>query len=448
MRIIEQNILNCDSWTCAREAQMSGQYKGYLFLRFSVHKLVSLFGFSNNLQSAWVSLSLVNGFFLACLFFIFERTKIGALKSTGLIGALLLGLPFIQYQMIIGEDNLVYYGILLLYFTYFLNEEVSSWALGCLLGLAIFFHISPFVFLGTLVLVFFKDKRRWALEQGLCAFFLYHLLHILLYLDQFFIKPLDVLLDENLVADHLLGVLTFSQAKAALGFTNLSYFGLLKQGALNFFNLYLTKDIFYISLASLFLLLLLLIRYASLLKEERIKGLVLGGCSIVPILLYRPGDPERWDFLILLMISLTPLVWMKLSSKKDLAFCSLMLLLGLYNSYGLYFDRTDFQVKKKQLGLSLEEINQIKPPFIYPIQFLNIDPLVLLKHPHLEGEVYFHDKKNDKYYQTKLSIVAREGHFNEDSFNDWFHFGMWNRPFESISLLDVREVSLPKESAN
>ena len=52
MRIIEQNILNCDSWTCAREAQMSGQYKGYLFLRFSVHKLVSLFGFSNNLQSA------------------------------------------------------------------------------------------------------------------------------------------------------------------------------------------------------------------------------------------------------------------------------------------------------------------------------------------------------------------------------------------------------------
>jgi hypothetical protein len=202
LRIIEQSLRVCESWTCYRDANLVSHMKGYMWVRYVFSSLMG-----SQLKGAWLSLSFFFALFVSASFFIaYEKTK-SVLSSLGFIFLLLLSWPLLQYEVLVGEDNLSYYG-LFLWFLYFYYVNRKMMIAGALLGTMIFVHESPIAFLGlgaSIPFYFFyeRSKVKEHVVFIVASLVSFHLLFIPAYWDVLISKPIDLIFEYNPIQMHL-----------------------------------------------------------------------------------------------------------------------------------------------------------------------------------------------------------------------------------------------------
>ncbi|MBK25013.1 MAG: hypothetical protein CME70_13530 [Halobacteriovorax sp.] len=448
LRIIEQNIKGCTSFACYRDAQMAAHQKGYLLIRYIIFKLAG-----DHLNSSWISISLMTSLFFGSLLYVLQDLKLEAKKILLIFVGMFLAWPILHHQILTGEDNLSYYGLFLLFIHWFLNKDKTGIVSGSLLGVLIFLHGSPLVFLGLGSMLLLgktnmTHKSAWVIKFIFSALLVFHLFHFALYFDVFLKTPLDLILDINPINEELSGFASLEQLKFTLNDHTseqggvIHYLGLLWSGLYYLFNLKTGQD-WIVYGTVLFFFILVLNTVKNCIKERELNSIFLLIFSTIPVLLYRPSGFERWDFFILI---LSYLIFSKSDLTKGKFNKVLILVFIIFQSINLsyfYFSKSKLEVRQTEMLQKFKnEIKNIPKnrDIVFGSEYLVLDPIIMVHFPKQEQRIYFYEGSSKSMYQTKLSRAASRATLRREDFDDWKVFSHWRGPFLNEKLQDVVKV--------
>lgn len=440
VRIIEQNILDCSTWACFKETAFVHTFKGGLYIQFLAQKFLRIFGFSNGIHTNFFTGALFNSFFIFSIAFVL-RKQIKDWRLSFRYGlAILISSPLLIRQMFLTEDNIYYYGLVLIYLYFQFNDYFKDWRdsfLGGLaLGLSIWLHTSPLIFLFAVVLTPFNKKFGFV---TLWAFGTYYIFHLFTHFNDFWLGSFWLATKQIPLHSYIIDAITL---KSGAKSSDLSFLSALRIGFEDINHYYKTPDVLrylgYFSWASL--LCFLGINFKNLKIDWKV--LFLLGISLGPVLIYEPQFGERWDFfLIILIFIFIQFVF----TKKDLKFPHLLigfLFLQSVNTGALAVSGSPYRNQQTKMTLDIKKklpSLHKKDFFVFHSQYLRIEPFIISHLKGKEGQIYFSDGK--KFYQTYFSLMAKET-LRIDQLWGYNHFQAWmsnDAMGEPIGVQEVRD---------
>lgn len=455
IRVLEQNIANCVTWSCFKQSSFDHNLRGYLFIKFI---LLKTFSPKNFLTLEWLSSSLLGAFFISTLFYSYKRILKKTSLSLGVTLLVLLCSPVILKQLFYGEDNIAYYGFITLFFFYSLKEVKKVYLEGILaglfLGLAVLAHVSPLVFYFYLLAapcLFYikKEEGQKAAISTFVGLITYSLGFFLLNLDYALHRPIFSLFHQSPISVYAKKAIGFEKSGSVL--EGDGFFELLSRGMeLSHWHFQIEYPEWYLLLIPSILFIVFLIFNYKVDKLNPImdlKAFFLIGLSLCIPVFYEPQFAERWDFFIILFPMILILKFKDQKSFKFLGLALFLILFEITNSFAAYFSRSPYRLEQERF---VNEFNILLPKLsdkevlVFPLEMIAIDPHIIANLKGREAQVYFFDRDSKSFYQTYYSLIAK-GKYTMSDLWKFSHFDAWGGIFERPKSISAEKIDKPCE---
>lgn len=412
VRLIHQNFKGCENWNCYKFGVSDYNLRGYIFIKYIFHKTLSFFGINNALYSSWALTSFSGAFFVTAIYYSCRLSRFSHKKTVITFLGIFILFPLLTKQVLIAEDNISYYGLIILYFSFCFNQKyfdfLYSLKCGAFLGLALLLHVSPLIFLFQFVLIpfyYYKKDDSWKSILTTLTFSvtIYFVSWIFLNLHE----PLgDVFytLKNSPLIHHLSMALTMTKGAVA---GESSWVSQLLYGFDEMADHFSERGhTIFLSLLAMILISGLAF-FSGLKKKNGLYLITIGILSISPVLFFEPQVGERWDFYLLFLITFF-ISYADFYNRTLRKILLITVLIQAPNSAAFFFSESEFSVYKKQLMIKYRkmEIDKTKEVFYFDLKYLNIEPIILSHFPGNEKNIYFINEKGVVYLSYMSAVAA------------------------------------------